>query len=502
MAIAKTPVREPSLTDRTAHGFALMVGQGLAGKLVSIVSQVILAWLLAPEIWGLIGLTYTLTFFGDQIRSMGIQQVLVHRHKRYRKWANAAFWMSTTTAACGAIVVVLAARPVAMLYGEPALVGLVLVLALKTQIHGLSTVPEARLQIDLRFGTLAAAALLLVIVQAVLTVLFAWWGFGAYSFVWPQVIAHAVRTAAFWWITRPPVRWSLEVRRWRYMFGDAAKNFWALMLQQVSWQAAAIVLGLLETKEAVGIYFFGVAVGSQTLRYLTINLASVVFPALSKLQDDVVRQSSAFLRACRLLALVAIPLCFLQAALAPAFVRLFLDDKWIPSIPVIQLLSIGAAARVTSAPSLSMVQAQGRFGAFFLLSLASAVAMVGIVFVCALIGDVVLVCAGVALCSMIVSPIQGYVAIHPAQGRWREVARIYASPGLAAGVAIGGGMLLGRLVPNVAGADVLEAVVIVVVTAAVYPLLIGVISRNDVRELRARFAGLLSRRIGRPAATE
>jgi O-antigen/teichoic acid export membrane protein len=490
-----------SLTGATARGTAWMIAQSLAGKLVNTAGQIALTWLLMPEAWGLIGLTYTIFVLADELRTLGVMQVLVHRQSRYHRWANAAFWMSACIGVVVALLMLAAAGPVAALYGEPALVGLIAALSLKLPIAALAIVPEARLQIDLRFRFLATAGFAYAVGIVLLSVLFAWLGFGAYSFIWPQVIVHLGRTVVFWWVVAPPVRPRPQLKRWRYLIGDSMRIVWARIALHVSWQAGYFMLGILHSPEIVGLYYVGVNFSQQTLRHVTSHLTLVLFPALSRLSNERERQVRAYLRACRLLALVTIPLCLLQAAVAKPLVEVFLAPKFHASTPVIQILSIAVAARVVTGPSLSMMQAQGRFGLLLLLNVAHAIVVLGAVAAAAVVGGLVLVAVAAGACYIIAAPIQSYLAVQPGGGRWRDVARIFAGPASVGALACGAGLMLSRLVPDIPGARLIEAAVITLAAGAIYVPAIAVVCPSDARDLRHRLKDLRPRRAPLPDRT-
>lgn len=479
-------VEKESLTARTAHGFAWMVGQSLLAKLVRSAGHVVLAWLLLPGDWGLIAMTYTIVAFGEQVRSLGMRQVLIHRQGSYRRWANAAFWMSGAMGLVTAVLMIAAAPLVARLYEQPALVGLITVLALATPARAFATVPEARLQIDMRFGFLAGATFVQTVGILLLTILLAALDFGAYSFVWPQLVVYSIRTVVFLRVAPPPLSRNVQLRRWRYLLGDSMRVFAANVLFMVAVMAAPIILGLYHAKDVVGLYYFSVNLSAQTIRQITLNLATVLFPALAILRDEPQRQMNAFLRASRVLAVVAVPLCLLQAALVDPFVHVFLSDRWLPTIALMQALSLGAAVRVISQPSLSLMQAQGRFATYLVMTAVLAVAMMTGVWLAGSRAGVFAVAVTVAVTYTVMTPIQCYVAIRPVGGGWLDVLRVYSVPLGIGALAVGGGTLLGRLLPDTTSGYVLEAVVILVTFVVVYLPIVRRTCPDETAELARR----------------
>src|SRR4030095_5700241 len=220
------------------------------------------------------------------------------------------------------------------------LIGLVLVLAASGPLSGLDIVPDAQLTHEMRFRYLAVVKWINAVGGMGLSILFADLNFGAYSFVLPVPIITVVRLALLWAAARPRIRWHLHLRRWRYLINDSAMLFFANFFIMLTWQGDYMILGIMHDDKTVGIYFFAFNLSLQTMAVFTNNLTGVLFPALSKLQHNLAYQTSAFLRAGELLAIVGVPLCLLQAALAGPAVAMLFNSWWYPAIRVLQLLSI------------------------------------------------------------------------------------------------------------------------------------------------------------------
>jgi O-antigen/teichoic acid export membrane protein len=451
-----------NLARRTAHGFVWLMAQTVGSKFVGMAGQVVLAWLLMPADLGLWAKASIVMGFSGLIQQAGLRETLIHRQRTYHLWANTAFWMSVGLGLLGAVVTAAAAWPAAHFFHEPRLIGLLLVLAATAPLMSLDTVAEAKLQNQMRFGLLAGVNWSIAVAQLALTVLFASIlpaQYKAYSFVLPRPIIALSRLAILWWAARPPVKWDPSVRRWKYMLSDSATLFLSNLFLMLQWQGDYIVLGRLFVDEAIlGVYFLAFNLSIQTMQLFTGNLTGVLFPALSKLQGDPQRQIRAFLDATRLLALVAVPLCFLQMGVADPGVRLFFqDNKWQDAIPVLQALSLGMAFRVVASPGGSLIQAQGRFRVILITNIINAIVFLSLVTLGALMGDVnatslwhrpaTTVGIAVAFYFALIGPIFLYVAIHPSGGTWGDIWRVYAAPMLASILAVASAMAIGALVP-------------------------------------------------------
>jgi lipopolysaccharide exporter len=530
---AAAPATAPrTLAQKTVSGFFWLMAQTVGSKLVNMAGQVVLAWLLVPADWGLVGLAYTVTAFASLIQQAGLREILIHRHEHFNRWANPAFWMSLALGCLGAAVMAAAAPVAAWMYDEPQLVGLVLVLAATAPFSGLDIVPDARLTSEMRFRYLAVVKWVNAVGTMGLSILFATLNFGAYAFVLPVPIVTAVRLVLLWSATRPPIRWSPQLRRWKYLLNDSFMLLLAGFFIMLTWQGDYIVLGILHDAKTVGIYFFAFNLSIQTMQVFTSNLTGVLFPALSRLQDDPQHQTRAFLKATRLLAVIGLPFCLLQAALAGPGIALLFNSWWYPAIRVLQLLSIGMAVRIVASPGGSLIQAQGRFGIYTLTNGLNAALFISLVALGAWMGNhlpaervgqfpaplrylvgtdlpaAVLVALAVMVYFTVIGPIFMYVAIRPGGGRWRDVWDVYAPPAAASAIAIGVAAILGRLIPRFTDARGMEtgyqAVRVIVITAwalVLYVPLVRYFAPDTFNDLVQRVATLRGAR-GRAAVAQ
>ncbi|MDB5322970.1 MAG: hypothetical protein JWN40_4601 [Phycisphaerales bacterium] len=499
-----------NLARRTAHGFVWLIAQTLGSKVVGMAGQVVLAWLLMPADLGLWAKASIVMGFSGLIQQAGLRETLIHRQRTYHLWANTAFWMSVGLGILGGVLTAAAAWPAAYFFHEPRLVGILLVLAISAPLMSLDTVAEAKLQNQMRFGLLAGVNWGVAVAQLALTVLFASilpGPYKAYSFVLPRPIIALSRLTILWSAARPPVKWDPDIRRWKYLLSDSATLFLSNLFLMLQWQGDYIVLGLLFVDQAIlGVYFLAFNLSIQTMQLFTGNLTGVLFPALSKLQSDPKRQIRAFLDATRMLALVAVPLCFLQMGVADPGVRMFFqDNKWQDAIPVLQALSLGMAFRVVASPGGSLIQAQGRFRVILVTNIINAVVFLSLVTIGALMGDVnapslwhrpaTTVGIAVAVYFALIGPIFLYVAIHPSGGTWRDIWHVYVAPMFASVIAVASAMAIGSLVPvdQIHGhrwGHALRFTVIVAWFVAAYIPLVRLIAPDAWRALLQRLVGL------------
>jgi PST family polysaccharide transporter len=470
-----------------------MIAQTLGTKGINTTANIVLAWLLAREDFGLIGLAYTVTAFVSVLQRAGLREILIHRHAQFRRWANPVFWMSLTLGIGGMLLTLASIPLVVRIYQEPKLAGLLAILSLNAPLSALLVVPQAKLSNQLRFKAQSLIVVTVALVQAMIACTLAWRGWGAYSIAVAMVTSIAVNALIQWSLAphRPGIR--LRIRRWWYLMGDSAALTIMSALWTVTSQGDFIMLGIFHDAVQTGLYYFAFNLSMQTVTLFTDNLGNVLFPTLSKLQEDPHRQTQAFILASRMLALVTIPACFLQAALADPAIRLIFPDKWAPAIPVVQILCIGMAFRAVGAPGQSLMQSQGRFKTLMIFHGALSATFIISVGMAAAFGGLVAVALAESLVFVVLWPVVCYLGIRYGGGRWREVSRIYTPAMIGSVLAITPGWAAAMMLPSMPYGNVVRISLICASSLLFYWLIMPRLAPADWNGLWERFHQMLKR---------
>ncbi|MBL8756989.1 MAG: oligosaccharide flippase family protein [Phycisphaerae bacterium] len=360
---------EAHIARQTARGMAWLMAQTLGYKVISLFGTIYLTKLITPEHLGQMTLALGVAAFTNFLQQPGLREVLVQRRTRVRGWDHPAFSLSVVLGLAATALTAAAAPASLRWWHSDVVLHLLLILSVAAPFFGLAIVPEAKLQCELRFRGLAiiefARGTGLLLTQIAL----AFWmkhaghtDWGAYALAAPVPVFAALRCGAMWWAARPRVRWTPRVQLWRLLGADSAKLFLSSLLGLCISQGAIFALGFYATEDVVGLYSFAFNLSLITAVMLTQNIAAVIFPVLSTMQDDPARLRRTFLSSGRMLNLIAVPACFLQGALAEPFIATVCNPKWAGSIPVMQVLSIAMAFVVIWPSSKSLMQARGRFG--------------------------------------------------------------------------------------------------------------------------------------------
>lgn len=410
-----------------------MTAQSFAVKVSATLGNLILMALLIPEDWGIAALALSVKALLDVTGRIGMRQILVQRHAKFNRWATPAFWLTLTAGMAASTILVGISPVMAMVYGEPKLTWMLIILAANSPIMAVGMIPQSRLQIQMRFRAIAAVEFIAHLGALIATVILAWLGFGPLSFVIPLPFMEIVRSAAFWYFARPRIRLTPQFRRWKLLLGDTSYLLSTDILTRVVAQADYLILGIFHPTPLVGAYSVAFRLSLQSLAVVTGNLRQALFPALSKLQTDAPRLLRAFIRASKVLTAVYTPVALLQAATCDPLLRLLYGTTYLEVIPILQILSLSLVLRTMIGPSVSLLRAQGRFRTNLIIQVWYTVWFVAVALFTSAMWAAIELAIGVSLLAAAFGPLQIYIAIRPNGGTWKDVLDIYRQP-ITAGV--------------------------------------------------------------------
>jgi len=402
---------ELSVGKRAASGALWTVICSAASKVVTLGGQILLAWFLVPDDMGLVAMAMSITTIIALFASAGLQDVLVQRQKELQKLVRSAFWLSLGLCALGALAIAGISPLAGAMFGEPRVIPLVLLASLVLPLSSFGTIYTAKLYHDMRFKTMAQIHLASGVIQIGGAVSLAALGFGPYSILIPCVVASGAGplmtriAAGKIYVGRPRITYWRELLRpgvWLMLFG---------LFNAMQSQGMNLVLGILRDSRITGLFFWGFHISSQFLFLLAVKLRQVLFPSLAKLNDKPEQQFAAVQRAWRMLTLIALPVCILQAGLADPIIPLLFKQKWAGSVPVVQWLSVGMLALPVHIVALSALMASGRFGMLAILGAVQAVMLLSATAAGALLGDQGTIAATAGMAMLVMNLCSGYVAV-------------------------------------------------------------------------------------------
>jgi O-antigen/teichoic acid export membrane protein len=333
---------EPALHDlkrKTARGALVSAfGQG-ANFFFRIGSMVVLARLLVPEDFGLVGMVTACTGFLGLFRDAGLSMATVQRVSITRAQTSMLFWINVAVGAILAALSAVLAPILVAFYHEPRLLWVTVVLGLGFVFNGATAQHRAVLQRDMRFAVLALIDIVALLVSIAVGVGMAAAGEGYWALVGMTVCVPVVSFFGVWvaggWVPDLPRR-GAEVRSMLSYGGTVTLNS---VIVYLAYNADKILLGRFCGAETLGIYGRAYQLINLPTENLNSTIGQVAFPALSRLQNDPERLRRYFLKGYGLFLSLVMPITMACALFAEDIVRVFLGQKWGAAVPVFRLLA-------------------------------------------------------------------------------------------------------------------------------------------------------------------
>jgi PST family polysaccharide transporter len=315
----------------------------VTGKALVFVSTIILARLLAPAEFGIVGFCLIAIQYLDVLNGLGVESALIARRDKVEQAANAAFALSIGSSLVLYILAWFAAPGIARFFDADDVTGLFRVLALGLLLNAAGSVPSAMIQRELRFKAKLVPDITSSILKGGTSIGFAVFGFGAWSLIWGQ-IAGGIMSAALFWILagwRPTRLFDREVTKQVFGYGKhmIAIGIFGALVGNVDYLIVGRVLGA----AALGYYTLAYRIPDLIVRSTVLVIAKVGFPFLSRLQSNPSELRSVYFKLLRYVTLFTFPAGVGLALIAPLFIRTFYTDRWEPSIVVMQFIAIAVA---------------------------------------------------------------------------------------------------------------------------------------------------------------
>jgi O-antigen/teichoic acid export membrane protein len=319
-------------------GFAKMCAQG-ANYAVRIGTLVVMARLLSPKDFGLVGMVTALTGVLSLFRDFGLSAATVQRVDITEDQISTLFWINVLVGLFLTLLTVGMAPIAVAFYHEPELFWVTISLGSAFLLNGLGVQHSALLQRHMRFSALATIDVITWALSNGVGILMAATGFKYWSLVVSTASMPLISTFCMWvvtgWIPGRP-RTGVELRS-IVRFGGGLTL--ASLIIYVAYNFEKVLLGRFWGADAVGLYGRAYQLSNIPVDNLNSSVGEVAFSALSRVKNNPPRFRNYFLKGYSLVVAMTIPVTISVALFAPELISVFLGSKWKEAAPIFRLLA-------------------------------------------------------------------------------------------------------------------------------------------------------------------
>lgn len=331
------------LKERTGQSlFWSMLNNGTL-QLLNILFGIVLARLLTPGDYGIVGVLTIFTLLAGNLQSSGFTQALINLKNPSDKDYNSVFWFNVIVSFALYATLWLCAPLIAKFFHQPVLVDVSRFVFLAFVISSFGIAHGAYLAKNMMNREIAIINFVALLSSGIVGVILAFNGKAYWSLAWQQLIYISVlNVGRYYYVSWHPT-FNLDFGPVKRMFGFAVNILFTNIINTLSGQILTFIFGRLFTISQVGNFSQANKWNTQAHTFVSGTLSQVVQTVLVSVNEDQERQKRVFRKLMRFTSLLAFPVMLGLALVSREFILIALGEKWIDSIPLLQVLCLAGA---------------------------------------------------------------------------------------------------------------------------------------------------------------
>jgi lipopolysaccharide exporter len=332
----------------------------VVSRVLALARTIVLARLLSPEDFGLMGITMVVMSMLETFSQTGFQAALIQKKTDIEGYLSTA-WTTLALRGIALYGLLYVGAPYAAAFFEtPEAAPVIRVAGLIMIMTGFMNIRVIYFKKELEFQKQFLFIMTGTLADLILSVIFAI----VLQNIWALVYGHLAGSLARLIISYVIVPWrprfSIEIDKIRDMYGYGRWIFWSSLFIFLLTEGDDAFLGKVLGVTALGFYQMAHRISNLPATEITHVISSITFPAYAKLQDNQLALRDAYMRVLKLTAVLTIPTAGGIFILAPELTQLLLGERWMPMVPAMRVLVIGGAVRSIGATMGPVFQAVGR----------------------------------------------------------------------------------------------------------------------------------------------
>lgn len=358
-----------SVRSQLLHGVVWNFVEKVLIRAATFFIGIILARLLSPSDYGLIGMLAVFISISGVFIEGGLAKALIQRQNCQNIDYSTAFVTNVGMSIIIYVIMYASAPWIADFYGEPILIDLTRILSLNFILGSFNIVQRAKMMARVDFKSLAQINVISTIVSGIIGIAMAYYGYGVWALVGQALCSTIVLIILFpiyskW---KPSLEFSMSSFRQLFGFGSnlMVTGVYAVVLNNIS----TICIGKFYRSGQLG-FFTRASQFSELISTTSYEvIGNVTFPVLSELQDDKTRLIKVYRKSLFFTAMFIFPIMVLTSLLARPIIIILLTEKWLPCVVLIQWLCLARMFTPLSAINMNILNAVGRSDLFMKLDL-------------------------------------------------------------------------------------------------------------------------------------
>lgn len=348
------------LKNKTILGVFWNFGEQLLRRGTSVIITLLLAYFLTPNDYGLVAILSLFLALGNALVESGFKQALIRKKNATQIDFSTAFYANIVFSVAALLGLILLAPYIAEYYQTPQLESLILVSSTLFLLNSVHLVPLALMTKNMQFKEILKANFPAALVSGGVAVLLAYLEFGVWALICQMIVFSLCLSVFLWFLCnwRPSLIFSFSSLKEMYLYGF--NLFLSSILDVLYKNIFVIVIAKVLSIGAAGLYFFADRIKELLVAQLIASIQVVTFPALAKIQDDIVRLKQAYRNIMLLMTFLVFPVLLLFIVICELLFKIFLPYEWLEAVPYLQLMCLASLIIPLTSVNLNIIKIKGR----------------------------------------------------------------------------------------------------------------------------------------------
>lgn len=349
-----------SLVRKSFHGILWSAIERFSYQGIHFAIGVVLARMLERSDFGMIGMLSIFLGISQVFIDCGFSSALIRQAEATEKDYGTAFLANMAISVAAYAVLFVAAPWVEAFYGMPGLCGVMRGVSATLVLNALVAVQKVKLTRSVDFKTQSKVSLSAAVLSGGLGIVLAYRGFGVWSLVW-QSIANSVLTlvlltALMRWFPTP----AFDRESFRRLFGFGSRLLAASLVHTIYANLYNLVIGKRYSADELGLYARADSLSQLPSQNVEGVLRRVTYPILAQLQNEPLRLREIYIKYLGVTCFAVFPMMIGLAATARPLVTVLLGEKWLPCVPLLQVLCLAMMLDPVCSVNLNLLYVKGR----------------------------------------------------------------------------------------------------------------------------------------------
>jgi len=353
------------LSNKTLKGVFWSFVENIGTIGTSVFFGVILARLLSPEDFGLLGMTNVFVLFAQVFIDSGFSQALIQKDKCTEKDYNNVFWFNLGVSIIIYVIIYISSPYVGLFFKQNNLSLFIKVVSLGLIVSALTIVNQTKLTRRLEFKKQAKIGFLSVLFGGCLGVISAMSGFGVWSLAIRILTTQMIRMIGLIYIEKWKPSFYFSFGQLKHMFSFGSRILMVNSIAITFKNSFNVFIGKFYSSGTLGLYTQANIYSSLPADSLVAIVSRVSFPVFSTLQNSKEEMKQVAKNMMLFTMFITFSLFFLMLSVADSFFYFVLGEKWLPAVPFFRILCFAYMFLPMHIFNQNIMNASGRSDLFF-----------------------------------------------------------------------------------------------------------------------------------------